>query len=303
MPSKDQQAPEAEEQSPKDQAGEEGSGVEEQEEEESAGDSTEESGEEAEEESEVELLGQEEFDKLKDDPAKLLKAVNRAATQKFQALAKERKELKPYASFIRALDKDPEGALRAVAEKMGLKIEGGTKAETEKAIESLADKLTESFRKDLGPEYEDLSDKLAVAVHNALQLAVPELTKSSSERIDAVINDAAAREAADAITAFTKKFPDWKQHEEAMVELSHKIPAGEGVSSDEYMEMLYYLVTRDRREGEGVKKVIQRMAKSAKAGNGKDSTVPDKQVAKGPPSKAPSFREAAAAAMRGERWE
>lgn len=299
----DQQTDETVEQSDEDQAGDEGTGVEEQDGDEPAGDSNE-SGE-GDEESSIELIGQEQFDKLKDDPAALRTELNKAATKKFQQLSAARKELEPYRAFIKALDDKPVEAITAVAKQFGLKVEGHTttEKETSRVVESLADKITAAVKKSLGPDYDDLSDKLGAAMHDALQLAVPEITKASTQKLDQVINDTAAREAKTALDQFAAKYPDWKKHEAAMTELGAKMPPGEGISEVEYLENLYRLVTMEAKTGDGIKKVVQKMVKNAKAGgNGKDTTVDDKNVSKTPP-KRPTFQEAAAAARRGERWE
>lgn len=248
----DQQADETVEQSDKDQAGDEGSGVEEQDEE-SAGDSDSEA--EGDEDESVELLEQGEFDKLKGDPAALRKALNTAATKKFQQLSAERKELEPYRAFIGALQDTPVDAIVAVAKQFGLTVSGHTKTEkeAERVVENLSTRITAAVKKSLGPDYEDLADKLGGAIHDAMQLAVPEMTKATTERVDQVINDAAAREAETAMKQFAEKHPDWKKHEEAMTELSKRMPPGEGISEADYLENLYLLVTRDSRTGDGVK--------------------------------------------------
>src|SRR5687767_13796084 len=120
-PSADQQKTSTEEQS-KDQAGSDPTGVQETEttEERVETESTEET-EETTEES-IELLGKDRFEALKNDPVALSKELNKAATTKFQELAKERKSLKPYSEFIAALDENPQAAVTALAKSLGLKI-------------------------------------------------------------------------------------------------------------------------------------------------------------------------------------
>lgn len=288
----DQQTETTEEQSAvetgADQAGDEGSGV------------AAETAETADDQS-VDLIGQEQFDSLKNDPAALRKELNRAATQKFQKLAAERKEMEPYSNFIKELNSDPVAAITAVAQQLGIKIESPSEAKTETAVMSLGDKVTAAVRKSLGPEYEDLADRIGAGVHEALQVAVPEMTKSSQERLDQVVQDSALREAATELETFAKKFPDWKKHEEAMTALSGEMPPGANMTTQKYLENLYYLVTRDGSTGEGVKKVIAKMTKTAQSGSA-STTVADTLVSRSP-SRPPTFAEAYDAAKRGERIE
>jgi hypothetical protein len=116
-----------------------------------------------------------------------------------------------------------------------------------------------------------------------------------------VVSDSAQREAALALEAFGKKFPDWQKHEEAMTELSHKLPPGPGMSEAEYLETLYYLVTRDGATGDAVKKVVERMKESAKGGK-PGTTVASKAVSDRPAGP-PTFRQAYEAAKAGRRLE
>lgn len=299
-PATDQQAEVAEEQSgvdSADQAGDDGSGVDEQVD--SAGDSTDTDDQGAED-----LIGQAQFDKLKNDPVALRKELNRAATKKFQALSAEKKRLAPYADFIGELENDPRAAITAVARQLGIEIPSKTRTEAEAAAaaDTLTTKITAAIKKGLGPDYDDLSDKLGMAIHDAIQIAVPELTKPIQDRLDGTIQDVAMREAAAATEAFGKKYPDWKQHEEAMVKLSEKMPAGPGMDELEYLENLYMLVTRDKATGEGVKKIVARMAKSAAKGSSDNTEMSDSHVSDAP-AKPPTFREAYAAAKRGQRIE
>lgn len=297
MPIADQQAEVVEEQSQADQADDSGSGVEDK------GESASTDTDTAETETEsIELLGQETFDKLKGDPAALHKELNRAATKKFQSLAAERKELEPYKEFISELQSDPVAAITAVAEQLGIKIEkpAATKGSPEAIAEDIGSKIVAAITANLGPEYEDLADKIGKGVHEALKLAVPELTKPLKESTDQIIQDSALREANAELEAFTKKHPDWQKHEEAMQAIAAEMPPGKGMTTQKYLENLYFLATRDAQTGEGVKKVITKMQKSAKASEGGSTTITDDKVTRNPSGKTPTFQEAYQAARAGK---
>jgi len=256
-------------------------------------------------EDEVDLIGQEKFDSLKDDPAALRKELNRAATKKFQSLSKERKELEPYRDLIRGLDESPRDTLLAVARQFGLDLVDtkATKGKTEAEVaESLDTRINAVVAKSLGPEYGDLADRLGPAIREVAKMVAGEQIQATEAKLGDVIADTAMREANQALESFGKKHPDWKDHEEAMTTLSARMPPGEGMDEGTYLENLYYLVTRDGSEGDTTKKVIKRMAKSVQNSSEEGSSVSSKNVSVAS-AKAPTFREAAAAAKRGERFE
>lgn len=295
----DQQAATTEEQSSQateDQAGRGGSGVGVDN---SAGDSTDDDGE-SQEEGQIDLIGQERFDALKNDPAALRKELNRAATKKFQQLAKSQEVLRPYVNLIKALDEDPRAAITTMAKQFGIELKEAAK--TEEAAQSLDARITESVRAALGEEYGDLADRLGPAIQQVAQMVAEQQGATTRKQLEAVISDSALREANAAIATFEKTHPDYKKHEDAMTELSKKLPPGEEMEEQEYLEILYTLVKRDGATGDGVKKVINKVAKSVENSEKPGSAVSDKHVAT-TPGKLPTFAEAAAAARRGERFE
>src|SRR6185503_15423377 len=62
-----------------------------------------------------ELLPQEEWDKLQNDPKALRKALNTRFTEKTQELAEQRKQLEPWMGFKEAYEADPQGTVRKLA--------------------------------------------------------------------------------------------------------------------------------------------------------------------------------------------
>lgn len=252
----------------------------------------------------IQLLTPKQIDELKGDPKALMKALNRAATKKFQGLADQRKALEPYADFIQSYQEDPKAAAIALVEGLGLKVEKPkTEAQSEKAVEKLSDQITAKVKAALGPEYEDVADKIALAVQEAANLVVAEAVKPLKEGQDALISESAERETNDALTAFAKSHPDWKKYDAKMTALSAKFKPGEGVTPQEYLETLYQLASADGKEGDAAKKVAKRMNRSAKkaASNG-DRSMSSSTVTKSP-GKLPTFAESAAAARRGERFD
>lgn len=288
----DQPTDEGEEQSLRDHAAESASGVE------VGGRTDDQEGSE----SEIELLGQERFDALKDDPAALRKELNRAATRKFQEIASQRKQLEPYIGFIQALDQDPRAAIMAVGKKLGLQFKEEGEATREEIAEQAGDKITEQVRKHLGPEYEDLADRLAPAIRQVAEEVAKSIATPIVQQQQDIIRDSALRESKAVIDAFTKNNPGWQKYEKAMVELSQKLPPGEGMTETEYMDILYTLATRDAAEGDAARRVASRIESNARSTEGRRSSVPSSRVADAP-LKPPTFREAYLAAKEGRRLE
>ena len=293
----DQQEDEVVEQSTEDQAGNAVPGVEEGEADVEAGDADSES----EDSDAVELIGQEKFDALKNDPKALAKELNRAATKKFQTAARERAELEPYVPFIKALGEDPRAAIEAVARQLGMEIGGGTKKETEQRAVDLGEAIQATVSEALGADYSDLAEKLGPVMRQVAEMVAKETAKPLLVQQEQLVRDSAARESSASMEAFGKKFPEWKKHEAAMVELSRKLNPGEGMTQVEYLTHLYHLVSREGAEGDSLKNAIKRINKSGVTpSDGK--RVPSSRVAVRPAGN-PTFAEAAAAAVRGERFE
>jgi hypothetical protein len=252
------------------------------------------------EEGQIELIGQDRFDALKGDPAALRKELNRAATKKFQQLSRSQDVLRPYVSFIKALDKNPREAIAEMAKQFGVELKGAEK--TADPAETIDARIHAALSASLGEEYGDLTERLAPAIRQVAQMVAEEHMRPAQDQLESVIQDSALREANAAIATFGQKHPDWEQHEEAMAALSKRLPPGEGMEEGEYLDILYSIVTKDGATGDGVKKVIKRVAKAAEGAEGRDTSVSGKHVAL-TPGKLPSFGEAAAAARRGERFE
>lgn len=314
----DQQTDDTEEQSEEtqDQAGEEESGVEKGDtaEEEDAESDTDGEGDAAAEDSEEDsdedgdedkpLIDDEKFNALKDDPAALRKELQAAATKKFQRLSKARKIVEPYADFISAFEEDQIGAATALAEQLGIKVEKPkNEAEAEKAAVKLSERVAAKIKAALGPDYEDLADKIAAGVHEAGVEMFNELAAPIIEDQKRLINDSAMTVANTVIKDFEKAHPDWKKHEKAMTAMMAKHPPSGKVTEREYLEDIYTLATNRKAIGEKVKKTIAKMTRNVQRSEGKSRTASDKTVSKGPAGKLPSWDEAAGAALRGERFD
>jgi hypothetical protein len=240
-----------------------------------------------------------------EDLGKRQKALDRAWTQKTQRLSRERRDLSSRKAVLDSLDRDPLAFARQVLEQAGLEVHD-PKADTTTTTD-LSAKVTEILKESLGPDYEDLLDKLAPGMFKAINAVVAENLKPLRDGQVELVRDSAIRETEVVFDAFTKKHPDWQQHESAMAELSRKLPPGKDpktgkplMEQPEYLELLYGMVTRDRQVGEGVKKVLARTTKAAEtAVNDGKGIGADKVVAR--PAGPISFDEAGALAIKGIR--
>jgi hypothetical protein len=258
----------------------------------------------------TQLLSEAEQDALNaiEDPAKRLKAFNRAWTQKTQRLATERKALAPFKALQESLDADGPGVIRQLAEKYGLEIRDPKDTTATAAAEDVTAKVIAQVKAQLGPDYEDLADRLGPAILDAAKTIVAEQTKPIQVRQEELIKESALRESTAVLESFTKTHPDWKQFEPAMTALSQRLQPsvdaqGRATTTEaEYLDMLYTLVTKDRQVGEATKKVVARMEKSAAAATKDAPSVAADKVAQTPPGLL-TFRQAAALAEKGIRVE
>lgn len=258
----------------------------------------EEGSEESEEET-TELIPKEQYDKLKSDPDKLHKELVRAANKKFREAADQKKALQPYAAFIGELDADPRKAITDLATRLGMKIEGTEP--TKEAKEDVEAAILVSVKQALGPEFEELAERLIPAISAVTDSMVKQALKPILDKQDEIIMDSATKSSQVAMDTFAKSHPDWKKHEESMVEMSRRFPPGENVTEADYLESIYFLVTRDKNEGSAVRKTVDKMRKAAQESNTRSSVSGDKVSVRS--IAPPTFREAAAAAIRGERLE
>lgn len=270
--------------------------------------------------SETSLISDAEYDALAkqhgNDPAKLRRELNKAFTQKTQKLAAERTALEPlkalaeHRELLEALQSDPEGTLKALAEQHGLKFaeptaEVETAQQAQSAAQPAVDAIVDSFKQKLGPELEYLADSLAPAITELVktltQQTVTEATAPLKAAEQARLQQQAVEQTQATMSAFEQAHPDWKQHEPAMLKLAQQLQPN-GLSETEYLEQLYRLVTFDTQVAEATKKKIAAVNEAAKKAEPRAQTTADTNVRRTAP-KAATFHDAFEAAKRGERWD
>lgn len=218
---------------------------------------------------EDQLLSDAEFKKLEGDPKALRKAMNRAFTQKTQALAEERKGIESYRSLITAYENDPKTVVLQLAEQLGLKL---SDAQAAKAAD--AAKPTESNDEVvalLETVYEhDDAVKLAPIFSKLVEMKtgklvdekIKPLEEGNRQRLIQEVEETTERE----LTAFAKDHPLWVRGnpvDKKMAQIGATLLPGPGMTSVEYMDTLYLLATKDVSKAETTKDVINRINKSA----------------------------------------
>lgn len=258
---------------------------------------------------EEQLLTDEEFAKVKDDPQAMRKAMNRAFTQKTQALAERRKQLDRYQRFIDAYEQDPLETLKQVAEQNGYRFvkpeeESTTEqpAKTTGDIEQAGDDAVDILREALGPELEGLADRLAPAikqlVSNAANSVVEQRVKPLEERSAQSEAAEAKRQYDAALDRLDGRHKGWTKYKDKMVELDKKLTPQKGTTLDEYLDMLYHLASRDAQTGTKTKQIVKKINEAAQKSDDPGSGVPTSKVSSLPED--PTLEEAFELALQGK---
>lgn len=232
----------------------------------------------------VALLGQEQYDKLKDNPKALAKGLHQSYTKKMQGLS-------GYADFIRAFESDPEATLRDMAKQVGGEF---TKKQATK------ENITEGVRTQLA---EVIGSEAADALLPLLEKVVDAKVQPTLDRIAALDRESALHAADTLIDRFKSKYPDYEKFAPRMEKLGLEMLPGKNADEFEYMERLYKLAKADTGAADTAQEAVTRMTASARSAEKPASGVPHTRVAALPTGKKITFEEAWAAARRGEAWD
>lgn len=231
---------------------------------------------------EEQLLSDEEFESLQDDPAALRKALQSAYTKKAQTLG-------PVKQLMAALQKDPDAVLRAMAKARGLHIPDSPEAA---AVEPAKDELLEIFESAIGPEY---AKQLKPALEKLIDSKIAPFRESHEKQMGKAVAELQQQ----IEKQFTEKRPDWKKHEPAMKALAEKIQP-KGLEPLEYLDALYVMVTNEGAAMKRAEKLVSRITTSAKGIAESKVSGAAATTVKTAPKKYATPREAALATLRGE---
>lgn len=239
---------------------------------------------------EEQLLSEEEYEAVQDDPVALKKALQTAFTKKTQALS-------PAKRLLQALSSDPDKVILELAKARGLKVEAPPATPAAGATQDTRDEIMDALSEHLGPT-------AAAQLKPALEKLVEKFVGPLREAHEVSLAKAALEQANQVKAEFTRSHPGWEKFEPAMVELAKKVQPN-GMNPAEYMDMLYTVVSGESAIAKQVNKVVQRMTKSAAAvSEARVSGATPAQVKKSlPDGRLPTLKEAAEAALRGERFE
>lgn len=243
---------------------------------------------------EEQLLSDEEYQRLAagGDLEAMRRGMQKAFTQKTQALAAKRKEAEQALAFVNQLQTDPLNTLKALANQVGADItlptrQDKVKEATDQLYEKFKSVLGEDGARELMPAFEEMIGRMMAPIRHNLQMNAAK----EAEVLSKV-----------AIEALTDRHADWKKFEPRMMEIAKQIQVSDNISEDDYLEYLYVLASKDQAVADETSKKIDKINKAAKASEPSARTVAPGKVATAPAGKV-SFKQAAAAALRGERFE
>ncbi len=208
------------------------------------------------------LLDDADFERLKNDPAKLRRELQKRFTQKTQALAEQRKKFENYQSFIESLERDLIGTLRIVAEQSGHKLVKADEVPASAPTQRQVKTSVEVLKKYLGTEYEGLAEVLAPAIEEIADMKtaqrVKPLEQSTQETTRKLAQEAMGRE----VEAFAKTHADFEQVRPKMNEIAKSLLPGPGMTPQKWLETLYKLATVDRPVAQVTKEVVAKINKT-----------------------------------------
>lgn len=166
-----------------------------------------------------------------------------------------------------------------------------------------AKKDTVSYLKSaLGDTYSDFAEVLGPAFDKLLNDKLEEHTKPLRDQVMSQQQALAERQADAAMEAFHARHKTVKADREALEKSMEvkirQMPAAGDQSIDEYLDDIYYLVSRQKSETKAVKETVDKINRNAKDGS-RLSGVETERVNRG--SHLPTLDEAVRAAYRGEK--
>ncbi len=203
-------------------------------------------------------------------------------TKKAQALSAKTKELEQWQPLINGLTSDnPSAVVEELAKRVGLTI---SKANQDTTVDKqVAAKLSTAIEKlpaELRPLFEPFAEALAADLKASFEGRIKPLAEAQS----LMISEAAAAETKAFDEAFAAKHQDYRQLEPKMIELGQKILPTAGVSTDEYMELLYTLAKSGQSKVEQVKETVRQINKSVESSEPRTTGVAEVRVEQGLPA-------------------
>jgi len=205
---------------------------------------------------------------LRDYKAKTTEVATRAkALEESEAtVAQERDMLKNARALYDGIRDNPKGVIKAIAERNGLTLK-----EAEAVVDDIDPELSEMFGDEAGavkPLFDKAVEKRAKAVVDAA--LGPVLKHINDRAVETMKQDIASDLKAFGSELKEQNLPINKDIEVGMVKFSKQLEQAEGVSTREYVRMLYTLATANKSKSEVTREVSERMARAARGNAPRD---------------------------------
>jgi hypothetical protein len=194
------------------------------------------------------------------------KSMQAGLTKKFQEAAEVRKTSEKATQVAEWIEKDPDAAIKALAEARGIKLqqEPAKTVEEAKAIES-ADELTQKWAKALGSE--EAANVFKPLLEEHMKSFVEQFMTPLQQQQEQLQQQAQARGIASAISEFeaavTARGEAMDQDiKTAMSEKMKALQPSDDATIDQYLGELYNAVMYDRYRTGQVQKELKRLQKS-----------------------------------------
>lgn len=182
--------------------------------------------------------------------------------------------------------------------------QAGLDVEDRKDVKEAKKDTVQYLKTALGDTYSDFAEVLGPAFDKLLQDKLEEATKPLKEdlaRHQATLAEKQADVAMESLFS-RHKVPksEWESIEAAMLAKVQRMPASGDVTLDEYLEDIFYLVSRQKSEAKAVTTTVDKINRNAKDGS-RLSGVEIEAPRRG--SHLPTLDEAVRAGYKGEKFE
>lgn len=202
-------------------------------------------------------LSPEELAEIKSNPAtaKLYKSLMKASTKKFQEISADKR-------FLDSIRTNPRAVLESAARNMGLELRdpqaAGTQANSEAVVDDVMQDMVNLFGPELAPAVRPVMERM---VQNLVDRQVAPLREAHEQQT----LQSYQKQAESYASTFRARHPNLSPEvEKKMLEIGQQISPNEGITPDQYLELLYSSATAGNTATNVAKRAAERI-KAAQA--------------------------------------